>query len=140
MSENKIDYDWVKNQFALAKVRLGTGKAVLELLELWEKSGIPVKDANQICEILAKMVQGHSLVQVEPEGVWVQAERGFIGVSDRVRIKGDAFTGSQGMVLNNRLATVTALRSGDIIIKTIDDRPVVDGLHIQPEKLEKRVQ
>jgi len=140
MSKNEIDYEWVKTQFALAKLRLGTGKAVLELLEFWEKSGIPVKDAEQICSVLAKVVQGHSLVQAEPEGVWVQAERGFIGVGDRVRIKGDAFNGGQGIVLNNRLATVTALRSGDIIIKTIDDRPVVDGLHIEPAKLEKRIQ
>ena len=34
----KVNYNWVKEQFAKASVTVGAGNAVLDLLKTWEKS------------------------------------------------------------------------------------------------------
>ena len=44
------------------------------------------------------------------------------------------------MTHNGREGVVTAIRSGDIIVKTNDDRlPQLDGAHYSPDKLEKMI-
>lgn len=137
----KINEDWVKEQFAQAKVKLGIGNAVLQLIRAWKEISIQDKDQEEVVSIFSKLIKGHSLAKKEEtNGTWVPVRRGDIKVTDYVRVKADAYTGELGMLHNGREGIVTAIRYGDIIVKTIDDRvPQLDGTHYPPEHLEKLV-
>jgi hypothetical protein len=138
----KINYNWVKEQFAKASVSLESGNAVLDLLKVWEKS--QPKDAEQAkraVDIFSKVSLGHSLVNdLVANELWEPARPGFIKVADIVRIRYDAFDGELGNLHNGRVGKIVAIRSGDVIFKSTDDlEPVIDGAHYHPSKLEKRV-
>jgi hypothetical protein len=138
----KVNYDWVKEQFAKTAVTLGVGTAVLELLKVWEKS--QPKDAEQskkVIEVFSKVALGHALVNDKVTNeIWEEVRPGFIKVADVVRVKYDAFDGELGSIHNGRVGKIVALRSGDIIFKSTDDvEPVLEGVHYIPSKLEKRI-
>ena len=136
----KIDYNWVKDQFAEAKIRIGVGKAVLELLKTWEQIDMDAEKSKQVLDIFSQVGMGHSLVTINTEEVWVEARRGDIKVGDVVRIAHDAFDSTTGYLHNGRRGIIVAVRSGDIIFNSTDDRePKLEGVHYQPEKLQKRV-
>lgn len=137
----KINEEWVREQFAQAGVKLGIGNAVLKLIHAWKDVSVKDSDIPVVIEIFSKLLRGHSLAkEQETGGIWVPVRRGDIKVADYVRVKADAFDGELGMIHNGREGTVTAIRSGDIIVKATDDRiPPLDGAHYQPEKLEKLV-
>lgn len=136
----QVNYEWVKEQFTEAKVRIGVGKAVIELLKTWETLDLTPEQARQVLDLLQDLGMGHSLVVVAKDEVWVDARRGQLNVGDRVRVMHDAFDGELGAIHNGRQGVITAIRSGDIIVNSTDGkRPSIDGVHYQPEKLQKRL-
>lgn len=135
----KVDIDWVKQQFAKAKVRVGIGMAVLELLKTWETINLKGKDAEQALKILSQVGLGHALVNDENK-LWVDAQAGFMKVGEIVRVKADAFEGDLGILHNGREGIVVALRSGDVIMNSTDELlPALSGEHYRPDKLQKLV-
>lgn len=135
-----VDYDWVKAQFAEAKVRVGAGKAVIKLLETWETLDLTPSQAKAVVDVFGNIALGHALVLISKEEYWVDARRGSLKVGDVVRVSQSAFQGKEGTLYNGRKGVVTAIRSGDIIIKSNDDKlPELNGVHFAPEKLQKRV-
>lgn len=137
----KIDKNWVKNQFAAAKVRVGVGNAVLELLDTWSSITLTDDQAAQAIEIFSKVAKQHSLVEPPKDQVWVPAQRGQLLVGDIVRVRNDAYTGTLAPIHNGRPGVIVAIRSGDIIVDLTDmEEPVISGAHYSPEVLEKRVQ
>jgi hypothetical protein len=132
-----VNYDWINQQFTAAKVRVGTGKAVLKLLKTWEEIEVSPEQAKEIFEILGKVAQGHSLVQTPKDEVWVQAQPGQLKVGDMIRVRGDAFDGDKGVSFNGKTGRIGAIRSGDIIFGSPDK--TVDGVHFRPADLEKRI-
>jgi hypothetical protein len=136
----EVNYNWVKEQFIEAKVRVGVGKAVLKLLEAWEPMDLTPDQARQVLDIVGKVALGHTLVMPNKDEIWVDARRGDLKVGDQVRVMHDAFDGELGAVHNGRRGHITAIRSGDIIVKMNDGKlPEIDGAHYQPEKLQKRI-
>lgn len=136
-----MNTEWVKQQFEEARVKLPVGKAVLKLLEFWEKEvKLSKADSEEALTILSKLVFGHSLVPENKEQIWVPAQRGQISVGDRVRVVFNAFDGQLGQLHNGRSGVIVAIRSGDVIFKSNDGlEPVIDGAHYKPEHLEKRL-
>jgi hypothetical protein len=132
-----VNYEWINQQFAAAKVRVGTGKAVLKLLKTWEEIDVTPEQAKDIFEILGKVAQGHALVQTPKDEVWVQAQAGQLKVGELIRVRGDAFDGDKGVVFNGKVGKIGAIRSGDIIFGSTDKS--IDGAHFRPGDLEKRV-
>jgi hypothetical protein len=62
-------------------------------------------------------------------------------VAEIIRVKEQAFTGQQGKRHNGRICRVVAVRYGDIIVKSIDNRdPLLDGTHYSPHDLEKLIE
>lgn len=135
----KVDIDWVKQQFAKAKIKVGVGMAVLEMLKTWETINLKGKDAEDALKILSQVGLGHALVN-DGKNVWVDAQAGFIKVGEIVRVKADAFEGDIGVIHNGREGIVVALRSGDVIVNSTDEiTPELSGAHYRPEKLQKLV-
>lgn len=138
----KVNYNWVKEQFAKTGVSLEVGTSVIELLQAWEKASPKhINDSKKAVEIFSKLSLGHALVN-EPTDleIWEDARPGFIKVADIVRVKHDAFDGEIGNLHNGRVGKIVAIRSGDVIINSIDDvSPEIKGAHYAPNKLEKRV-
>lgn len=132
-----VNYEWVNQQFAAAKVRVGTGKAVLKLLKAWEDIDVTPEQAKDIFEILSKVAQGHTLVQTPGNEVWVQAQAGQLKVGEVIRVRSDAFDGDKGMSFNGKIGVIGAIRSGDIIFASADK--TIDGVHFRPADLEKRI-
>lgn len=138
----KINYDWVKEQFAKTAVTLAVGTSVLELLKAWEKvQPKNAEESKKVVEIFSKVSLGHALVEDKVANeIWEPVRPGFIKVADVVRVRFDAFDGELGNIHNGRVGKIVALRSGDIIFKSTDDlTPVLEGVHYDPSKLEKRV-
>lgn len=139
---SKINYNWVKEQFAKTGVSLEVGTSVLELLNRWESlSTNDVEKSKKVLEIFSKLALGHALVN-EPVGneLWEDARPGFIKVADVVRVKHDAFDGPLGNVHNGRVGKIVAIRSGDVIVNSTDSvEPALEGVHYTANKLEKRV-
>jgi hypothetical protein len=65
---------------------------------------------------------------------------GQIKVADVVRVKPDAFDGELGETHNGREGVIVAIRSGDVIFRSTDDKkPLLDGTHYSPYHLQKRI-
>jgi hypothetical protein len=140
----EVNYDWVRQQLQEAKVKVGSGNAVLRLLELWESmEKLTPNLAKEAAEVFSKLAVGKPLVSpVEdaPDEQWVPVQPGKIVVGDEVRVLADAFTDKAGILHNGRRGRVVAVRYGDIIFTSTDNRsPELNGVHYSPYKLEKRI-
>jgi hypothetical protein len=135
----KVDTEWVKQQFAKAKIKVGVGMAVLEMLKTWEDINLKGKDAEDALKILSQVGLGYALVNDENK-VWIDAQAGFIKVGEIVRVKANAFEAELGVEYNGREGTVVAVRSGDVIFNSTDGAiPKLEGMHFRPDKLQKLV-
>lgn len=135
-----VDYEWVREQMTLAKVRVAPGEAVLQLLNAWENVDLPDAFVDDAIEHFAKLARGTAIVPTNPNERWEDARPGGIKVGDIVRIKDDAFKGELGQMHNGRKGRIVGIRYGDIVVKSIDDRtPVLDGAHYSPHHLQKLV-
>lgn len=136
----KVDYDWVRKQLQERKARVGVGTTVLALLETWEAGKHTEKQNEEVIEIFSKLAMNIPLIEENKEEVWAPLQPGFISVGDDVRVKIDAFKDETGRIHNGRRGKVVAVRYGDVIFKSTDDKqPVLDGTHYSPYQLEKRV-
>jgi hypothetical protein len=139
----EVNYEWIREQFAEAKVKIGSGNAVLKLLEVWEKqSQLSPGLAKEAVEVFAKLALNYALKEAQPEvdAVWVPLQPGQITVGDQVRVLSDAFDDKTGVIHNGRLGKVIAVRYGDVIFNSTDGKtPELKGVHYSPYKLEKRV-
>ena len=139
----EINREWVAEQLEAAKVKVGSGKAILKLLEAWEE--IPKLSDNMTEEVLTifpLIAKGHVLKVEENDDdyTWVDLQSGQITVGDVVRVKADAFSDNLGTIHNGRRGKVVAVRYGDVIFKADDGKnPPLEGIHYSPYKLEKRV-
>ncbi len=140
---SELNLDWVKEQLTQNKTRKMTGDAVLELLSAWKKIKKPPKTdiSEEVVELFSKLALGYALVKEDKNETWVQAQAGDIKIADTIRIKFNAFSETSGKYhLNGRKGKIVGLRYGDIIIKTDDEKvPIVDGLHLRPENVEKKI-
>lgn len=138
----EIDRKWIIEQLEAAKVKAGSGKAILKLLDAWAE--IPKLSDNMTDEVLTvfpQLAKGHVIKVEENEDdyAWMDAQPGQITVGDVVRVKANAFEDKLGTVHNGRRGKVVAIRYGDVIFKDTDGKqPPLDGVHYSPYKLEKR--
>ena len=139
----EINREWLVEQLQAAKVKVGSGKAIMKLLEAWEE--LPKLSANQEEEVLTifpLLAKGFTIVEEEDEEdyTWINLQPGQITVSDVVRVKADAFEDKLGPMHNGRRGKVVAVRYGDVIFNSTDGKsPELKGVHYSPYKLEKRV-
>ncbi len=139
----EINREWAIEQLQAAKVKVGSGKAIMALLEAWE--ALPELSENmkeEILKIFPLIARGVVLKVEEDENdyTWVALQPGQIAIGDVVRVKADAFTDKLGPLHNGRRGTVAAVRYGDVIFNDTDGKkPELKGVHYSPYKLEKRV-
>lgn len=139
----EVNFDWVNQQMAEAKIKIGSGKAVMELLRVWETMekltpGL-AKEAVAVFSKLALSKPINDPIE-EVDAVWVPAQPGQINIGDEVRVMINAFDDKAGVMHNGRRGKVIAVRYGDVIFKSTDGKtPQLDGVHYSPYKLEKRV-
>lgn len=139
----EIDKKWVTEQLQAAKVKVGSGKAIMKLLDTW--SEIPdLSDAmkKEVLSVFSTLALGHIIKEEENENdyIWTPLQPGQIVVGDVVRVKTDAFSDKLGPIHNGRRGTVVAVRYGDVIFNDTDGKkPELRGVHYSPYKLEKRV-
>ena len=139
----EVNYEWVNEQLKAAKVKVGSGKAIIKLLQAWED--IPeLSEAmtKEVMNIFPTVAQGFVLTEEENEDdyTWINLQPGQIVVGDIVRVKADAFSDKLGPIHNGRRGTVVAVRYGDVIFNDTDGKsPELKGVHYSPYKLEKRV-
>ena len=138
--DNNIDLEWVKAQLTAARIRRGSGDAVLQLLELWETMDIDSELSKEAIETFSQLALGYSLIPEDKDEVWVPAMAGQISVGQQVRVKSNAFQGGQGIKLNGRRGNIVAIRTGRIVVKSTDGiAPELDGEHFRAEQLDVRV-
>jgi hypothetical protein len=139
----EINREWIIEQLQAAKVKVGSGKAIMKLLEAWEE--IPELSDNMKEEVLKifPLVARGVVLKVEEDDndyKWVPLQPGQISVGDVVRVKADAYEDKLGPIHNGRRGTVVAVRYGDVIFNDTDGKkPELKGAHYSPYKLEKRV-
>ena len=139
----EIDKKWIMEQLEAAKVKVGSGKAILKLLDTWDT--IPeLSEAmtEEVLRVFPLLARGHALKVEESEDdyIWIDLQPGQITVGDVVRVKADAFADKLGPIHNGRRGTVVAVRYGDVIFNDTDGKkPELKGVHYSPYKLEKRV-
>lgn len=135
-----MNMDWISQQFTEAKVRVGVGKAVIKLLETWETIELNPQQQRDALRYFETLALGHSIVMENKDEIWVDAAPGQIVVGDMVRIKHDAFDGEVGAIHNGRRCKIIAIRSGDVIVDSVDGKtPPLKGSHYSPFKLQKRI-
>ena len=138
----EINREWIIEQLEAAKVKVGSGKAIMKLLEAWEE--IPKLSGpmtEEILSVFSSLAKGHAFLEEEDENDydWTQLQPGSITVGDVVRVKADAFGDELGPTHNGRRGTVVAVRYGDVIFNSTDNKdPKLNGVHYSPYKLEKR--
>lgn len=137
----EVNYEWVRQQLEEAKVKVGSGNAVLKLLEVWEQqSKLSDNLAKEAIAVFSKLALGINIA-VDKEAVdevWVPVQPGQIKVGDIVRVLSDAFSDKTGVMHNGRRGKIVAVRYGDVIFKSTDGKtPELNGVHYSPYKLEK---
>lgn len=139
----EVNYEWVKEQLQEAKVKVGSGNAVLRLLEVWETMDkLSPNLAKEAVAVFSKLALNKAVLEPvdEPDSIWVPLQPGQIVVGDEVRVLANAFTDSTGVLHNGRRGKVIAVRYGDVIINSTDGKsPELKGVHYSPYKLEKKV-
>ncbi len=137
----EVNFDWVRQQMQEAKVKIGTGNALLALLETWDAQKLTDNQVKEVIEYFSKLASGTNIYEeVVVDEVWVPAQPGQLVVGDQVRVLPNAFTDKTGVLHNGRRGVVIAIRYGDVIFKSTDGKtPVLEGVHYSPYKLEKRV-
>jgi hypothetical protein len=139
----EVNNEWVVEQLQIAKVKVGSGKAIMKLLEAWsELPTLSDKIIEEILQVLPSLIRGHVLVEEENDDdyTWIPLQPGQITVGDVVRVKADAFQDKLGPIHNGRRGTVVAVRYGDVIFNGTDGKnPALNGVHYSPYKLEKRI-
>jgi hypothetical protein len=139
----EVNDEWVVEQLKIAKVKVGSGKAIIKLLKAWDElPDLSDKIVEEILEVFPALARGHALTEEENEDdyTWTPLQPGQIGVGDIVRVKADAFQDKLGPIHNGRRGTVVAVRYGDVIFNDTDGKnPSLRGVHYSPYKLEKRV-
>jgi hypothetical protein len=137
----EINFDWVRQQMQDAKVKIGTGNALLALLETWNSQGLSDNQAKEVIEYFSKLASGVNIYEDKAvDEVWTPAMPGQIKVGDEVRVLPNAFADKAGVMHNGRRGVIVAIRYGDIIFKSTDGKtPVLEGVHYSPYKLEKRI-
>lgn len=136
------DTEWVKQQIQAAKVKKPVGNVILSLVEHFDEISdlLSEEDVSRVVEVFSDIAQGHAILKEKKDEVWVPLRPGDITVSDVVRVRSDAFSGSAGRMHNGRVGVVVAVRYGDVIFKSTDEKePTLDGTHYPPQALEKRV-
>ena len=139
----EVNDEWIKEQLESAKVKIGSGKAILALLEAWKK--IPkLSDAmaDEALSVFSKLARGHNIKEEDSDDnyIWIALQPGQVTVADVVRIKADAYSGDAGPIHNGRVGKVVGIRYGEIYVKSTDGKsPEIDGTPYSPYKLEKRV-
>lgn len=139
----KNDMNWVKQQIQAARVKKPVGNAILSMIETFHEkfSELSDEDTKRFTEVFSEIVQGHAILKEKKNEVWVPLTPGNITVGDVVRVRADAFKGELGQIHNGRVGAVVAVRYGDVIFKSKDDKkPVLDGAHYSPHDLEKLVE
>jgi hypothetical protein len=135
-----VDLDWASEQLASVRAKKAVGASVMAMLEAWKDLKHADKDSAEVLSLLSKLAMAHSLLQDASEEVWVEARPGAISVGDIVRVRHDAYDGKLGTLHNGRVGKVVAVRYGDIIFRSTDEKvPFLDGTHHSPHKLEKRI-
>jgi hypothetical protein len=72
---------------------------------------------------------------------WIQAHAQNTKAGDVVKVKNDAFSHKLGISHNGRICEVLEIKSGDFIVKSIDDKtPILKRTFYSPNILEKKVQ
>lgn len=140
----ELPREWITEQLKAARTKPSVSKIVIHLLKAYEElpADLNLDDAKKALELLPELAMGHALVpkSTGPE-VWVPGRPGLFKVGDQVRVLRDAFDGEPGLLHNGRVGKVAAIRSGDIIVDSTDNKlPPLLGAHYSPFKLEKRVQ
>lgn len=139
----ELNDEWIKEQLEAAKVKVGSGKAILKLLETWQElPKLSPAIVSEILEVFPKLVLGQPILVEESEDdyFWIDVQPGNIKVGDTVRVKVDAFTEKLGTIHNGRRGTVVGVRYGDVIMNDTDGKtPPLKGVHYSPYKLEKRL-
>lgn len=139
----EINKEWVIQQLEAARVKVGSGKAILKLLEAWET--IPKLSDNlteETLSVFSQLARGYAIAEEEDDSdyAWIPLMPGQVSVGDVVRVKSDGFTDKLGSIHNGRKGTVVAVRYGDVIFNSTDSKsPTLNGVHYSPYKLEKRV-
>jgi hypothetical protein len=139
----ELNHEWIRQQLEAAKVKVGSGKAILKLLSTWEEiPSLSPGILKEVLEVFPKLVLGKSLTEEELEDdyYWIDLQPGNITVGDVVRVKSDAFTEKLGTIHNGRRGTVVGVRYGDVIFNDTDGKtPPLKGVHYSPYKLEKKL-
>jgi hypothetical protein len=131
---------WLYEQIQAAKVKKPVGNAIVALSETFAEvsNGMTEEDMRKTIEIFSKVALGHPIVKENKDETWAPLRPGAITVGDVVRVRSDAFTGDLGKIHNGRRGKVVAVRYGDVIFRSTDDKePVLDGTHYPPQSLEK---
>lgn len=139
----EINREWIAEQLEAAKVKVGSGRAILKLLEAWEEiPKLSDKMTEEVLTIFPLIAKGHvfKVEESDEDYTWIDLQPGQITIGDVVRVKADAFSDNLGIIHNGRRGKVVAVRYGDVIFKADDGKtPPLEGIHYSPYKLEKRV-
>jgi hypothetical protein len=137
----EVNFDWVRQQMQDAKVKIGTGTALLALLETWNTQKLSDSQVKETIEFFSKLAAGEVIYEDKTvDEVWIPAQPGQLTVGDEVRVLSNAFSDKAGVTHNGRRGRIIAIRYGDIIFKSTDGKlPELEGVHYSPYKLEKRI-
>ena len=137
----EINFDWVRQQMQDAKVKIGTGTALLALLETWSAQKLSDNQVKETIEYFSKLAAGENIYEDKTaDEVWIPAMPGQIVIGDEVRVLSNAFSDKAGVTHNGRRGKIIAIRYGDVIFKSTDGKtPDLEGVHYSPYKLEKRI-
>lgn len=137
-----IDKKWAIQQLSDSNTPVNVGGIVLEMLEYWNSTKTNNMDTQKkVIETFSKLALGIPVhIPKEEDEVWIPARPGAIKVGDEVLVLPNAYEGELAVIHNGRRGRVVAIRYGDIIVNSTDNKePALVGTHYPPSLLQKLV-
>lgn len=115
----RTDPDWVADQLARTG-HAGTpgGRLVSELIQTLESNDIKQDQIDTVDDLVAlalNLFKGHPVV-LDSDEKWVDAVLGDVQKRDRVRVKPDAYLGTNGAKHNGKTGYITGIRTGKVTV------------------------
>jgi hypothetical protein len=108
----ELNREWIQEQLEAAKVKVGSGKAILKMLDAWEElPSLSPAILKEVLDVFPKLVSGIPLSEEESEDdyQWIDLKPGNIVVGDIVKVKLDAFAEKLGTIHNGRRGVVIGI-------------------------------
>lgn len=134
-----VGWGWVSKQ--LAESGKAVNEATVAVLKAFddarEKHLLTDDEQREVLQNVQKLALGYALVKDKPDEKWGPVIPGEYNVSDTVRVREDAYTGTTGHRHNGKRGRITAVHQSKVVVIYDDAKNSEESFFHEPSNLQR---